>query len=531
MVGMALICLAVMFVSVSAFGVSDPVEVEGGLVSGTTVGPEDHVRAYKGVPYAAPPVADLRWRAPQPVVAWTGVRDCSRFAPICMQPPYPPVYAIFKEPPHEQSEDCLYLNIWTAARTRDERRPVMVWIHGGALCRGSGVNPVYDGSALARKGVVAVTINYRLGPFGYFGHPELSRESDHDSSGNYGLLDQIAALKWVQRNIASFGGNPDCVTIFGESAGSWSVSYLMASPLAKGLFHRAIGQSGARFGPMPYLRQDRPDIPSAESTGILLAAAIAGSEKNVSIDALRKKTAQEVLHGFQKTVQGRNGIVLANVDGWALPDEVYTMFAQARHNDVPVLLGLNADEGSALFGPFAPATTEEYRQYAKLHYGEFADEFLEIYPPDRQGGVKEAYLDSTREEWFTWDMRTWARMVTAAGSKAYMYYFTRVPPIPESDKYGAHHAAEMAYVFNNLDAVPGLTPETERQLADTISSYWINFAGTGDPNGEGMPVWPVYETDTDCYLELGDKIRPGRHLLKKERDFFEKFFAARRHGR
>src|SRR5215470_6504541 len=245
-----------------ALTANDTVRVEGGLISGSVV---DGVRSYKGIPFAAPPVGELRWKAPQPVAAWEGVRECNDFGPDCPQAPYPQS-SIYYSAPRKQSEDCLYLNVWTAAKA-GEKRPVMVWIHGGALTRGSGATRAYDGTALAKKGVVLVTINYRLGPFGYLAHPELTAESSNHSSGNYGALDQIAALKWVQKNIAAFGGDPGRVTIFGESAGSWSVNVLVASPLARGLFHRAIGESGAQFA-----RNAR--LGEAEKGGVALAAAV-----------------------------------------------------------------------------------------------------------------------------------------------------------------------------------------------------------------------------------------------------------------
>src|SRR5215472_12051715 len=234
---------------------SDTIKVDGGQISGTTT---DGVHSFKGIPFAAPPVGSLRWKAPQPVVPWNGVRACDTFGPECPQAPYPQA-SMYYSPPAKQSEDCLYLNVWTTAKPGD-KLPVMVWIHGGALTRGSGAHAVYDGSALAKKGVVLVTINYRLGPLGYLAHPELSAESPQRSSGNYGVLDQIAALKWVQKNIAAFGGDPGLVTIFGESAGSWSVNTLVASPLARGLFHRAVGESGGQFGPGAYLKEDKLNV-------------------------------------------------------------------------------------------------------------------------------------------------------------------------------------------------------------------------------------------------------------------------------
>src|SRR5712692_3182942 len=272
---------AFVFAALPLVAIDDPVRVDGGLIAGS-VGKNSDVRVYKGVPFAAPPVGDRRWKSPKPAAAWEGVRKATEFSAICYQTPYPKNSIYYREP-EPLSEDCLYLNVWTAAKSAKERRPVMVWIHGGALTRGSGSVPTYDGEALARKGAVVVTINYRLGLFGFFAHPELTKESDRNSSGNYGLLDQIAALEWVQKNIAAFGGDPKRVTIFGESAGSWSVNYLMATPLAKGLFHRAIGESGGAFGVMKKLAD-------VEQSGTKFAASVGAD----SLAALRAKSAEDL---------------------------------------------------------------------------------------------------------------------------------------------------------------------------------------------------------------------------------------------
>src|SRR6266404_3557411 len=359
-------------VSGLAFAANDAIKVDGGLISGTTA---DGLGSFKGIPFAAPPVGDLRWKAPQPVVAWEGVRQCDSFGPECPQAPYP-AGSMYASPPQKQSEDCLYLNVWTAARS-GEKRPVMVWIHGGALTRGSGANRVYDGTAFAKKGVVLVTINYRLGPLGYLAHPELTSESPRHSSGNYGVLDQIAALKWVQTNIAVFGGDAKNVTIFGESAGSWSVNTLVATPLAKGLFHRAIGESGGSFGPMPYLKEDRNKIASAEKVGVAFAKA-AGAD---SIKALRELPAEKIVDVFNNDAEGKKFRTQPCVDGWVLPDEIRNIFARNTHNDVPVIVGSNANEMTPLTTPDSvPKTMEDYRKRVSMQYGEMIKEFDAVYP-------------------------------------------------------------------------------------------------------------------------------------------------------
>jgi len=494
---------------------NDTIKVEGGLISGTAA---DGVRSYKGIPFAAPPVGDLRWKAPQPVVAWEGVRPCDSFGPECPQAPYP-AGSIYARPPEKQSEDCLYLNVWTAARAAD-KRPVMVWIHGGALTRGSGANPVYDGTALAKKGVVLVTINYRLGPLGYLAHPELTGESPQHASGNYGVLDQIAALKWVQKNIAAFGGDPTRVTIFGESAGSWSVNVLVASPLARGLFHRAIGESGASFNRMAYLKEDRNGLASAEKIGSAFARA-AGAD---SLKTLRAVPADKLIEVFNNDPEGKKFRTQPNVDGWALPDEIRSLFAQARQNDVPVIVGSNANEMTTLTPPDSlPKTLAEYRKRQASQYGEALKEFDAAYPVNNEAEVRAAYLSSLRDLAFTLPMRTWARMTATGHARAYLYFFSHAPPNPNSKMLGAYHAAEIAYVFNNLRRLNRPVEDGDDQLAEAMSSYWVNFATTGDPNGKGLPKWTAYERTAEPYMDFGDAVQLRNHLLKEQLDFLEQF--------
>ncbi|HKC86612.1 MAG TPA: carboxylesterase/lipase family protein [Blastocatellia bacterium] len=498
-----------------ALTANDTVRVEGGLISGSVV---DGVRSYKGIPFAAPPVGELRWKAPQPVAAWEGVRECNDFGPDCPQAPYPQS-SLYYSAPRKQSEDCLYLNVWTAAKA-GEKRPVMVWIHGGALTRGSGATRSYDGTALAKKGVVLVTVNYRLGPLGYLAHPELTAESPNRSSGNYGALDQIAALKWVQKNIAAFGGDPGRVTIFGESAGSWSVNVLVASPLAKGLFHRAIGQSGGTFGPMAYLKEDREGRASAEKIGEAFAKA-AGAD---SIKALRAQPAEKIVEVFNNDPEGKKFRTQPNVDGWALPDEIRNIFAQGKQNDAPVIVGSNANEMTTLTVPATvPKTTEDYRKRVETQYGAAIKEFDAAYPVKSDADIAAAYLGSLRDVTFTSPMRTWARMTATGRSKAYLYFFSHVPPNPNSKYLGAYHAGEIVYVFNNLNRQNSLLQEADFKLAEMMSNYWVNFATTGDPNGKDLPKWEPYNRETEAYLDFGDAVQLRNHLLKAQLDFVEQF--------
>jgi para-nitrobenzyl esterase len=501
--------LALLFAALPLCAIDDPIRVESGSLNGAA-GSNPEVRVYKGIPFAAPPVGDLRWKGPKPAPVWQGVRAATQFGNACYQTPYPKV-SIYYQEPEPMSEDCLYLNVWTAAKSGSEHRPVMVWIHGGALTRGSGSLPFYDGEALAKKGVVLVTINYRLGMFGFFAHPELTKESDRNASGNYALLDQIAALEWVKKNIAAFGGDPKRVTIFGESAGSWSVNYLMATPLARGLFQRAIGESGGAFGVMKKLAE-------VEETGQKFAA----SHHADSLAALRAKPAEELL---------KSSAALSfppNVDGWLLPEDVYTIFAQGKQNDVPLIAGLNADEAKSLVPWPATGKAATFVEQIRARFGDKTDEALKLYPAGSNEEAMASHYASFRDFVFGWQMRTWVRMQSKTGkSKAFLYYFDRVPPGPDSARYGAFHASEIAYVFDNL-LPPRPWEDADRQLSETMLSYWVNFAATGDPNGKGLTKWPLYKESTDVALEFGDKIVPLPALHKASLDFLDSYFAAER---
>ncbi len=484
---------------------NDVVKTESGSVQGTP-GSNPGVRVYKGIPYAAPPVGELRWKAPKAAAKWEGVKKADNFGTACLQLPYPD-NSPYHEAPEVFGEDCLYLNVWTAAKSAKEHRPVMVWIHGGALTRGSGATPAYNGEHLAQKGVVVVTINYRLGIFGYFAHPELTKESDRNASGNYGFLDQVAALEWVQHNIAAFGGNPKNVTIFGESAGSWSVNVLAASPLTKGLFARAIGESGAQFGALPTLA-------AAEQSGV----AVMKSAGANSIAELRAKPAADVMK-----LRAASGAV---VDGYFLPKDVRTIYAEGKQNDVPLLIGSNADEGTAFAAPNTRA--EGFKNTAKSRFGDLADAYLKIYPASTDAEAAKSSAAAMRDQTFGWQMRTWARLQNQTGkSKVYLYYFSKVPPGEFGVKLGAYHASEIAYVFNNVN---GAT-DSDKKLEDEMSSYWVNFATTGDPNGKALPKWPVYLEKTDLALGLGDKVEPIPALHKDALDFLDAQDAKRRAAR
>ena len=493
-------------VSTLGHAAGDVVAVDGGKVRGTSA---DGVRVFKGIPFAAPPIGALRWKAPQPVVPWKEERRADAFAPQCMQLPYP-AGSPYAGPAQTTSEDCLYLNVWTTAKA-GQKRPVMVWIHGGAWTRGSGSSPTYDGAALAKKGVVLVTTNYRLGIFGFFAHPELSKESPNHVSGNYAILDHIAALQWVQKNIAAFGGDPTRVTIFGESAGSWSVNVLHASPLAKGLFHRAIGESGGQFS-------GNPKLALVENRGVTVASAVGAK----SLQDLRAVPADKLL--AVDTFRSN-----ANADGYVLPEDVVTTFGRHKENVVPVLVGSNANEMTTLSDTSTfPTEMLEFRRQMSVRFPGFLDKFEIAYPVKREADIADAMLRVGRDQTFTLEMRTWARMVAAEGSKAFLYQFTHVPPSPNAKTWGAYHASEIAYVFGTLRNRNWPYTPTDFKLSDEMSSYWVNFATSGDPNGKGLPEWKPYDEKDEAYQELGDTIVTKHHLLKPQLDFLEQAQLKRR---
>jgi para-nitrobenzyl esterase len=534
---------------------SDPlhVEVDGGTVVGAFSGEDEAVLVFRGVPYAAPPLGALRWAPPAPVEAWEGLRPATTPPPACMQIARPE--GSFYGPGAERtSEDCLYLNVWAAADGSGPR-PVLVWIHGGGLRNGWGGNPAYDGEALARRGATVVTINYRLGPFGFFAHPELSAETVLDASGNWGILDQIVALQWVQRNIAAFGGDADRVTVFGESAGSRSVNYLMASPLAQGLFHRAMGESSATFADALLLRDD-PDEPSAEEQGrelarLLLTDADAAAATDAAhaadpevappdgaatgepgstgaIAALRALPADQVLevvkrHGGPRRYQ-------AIVDGWVLPASAWEVFSSGRQANVPLLVGWNADEGTALVGDGGPHDLESYRETVRRTWGEVADELLELYAAQSDDEARAAFLRAYGASGFGWNVRTWARFMENVGSPAYLYYFRRVPPGPESERYGAYHAAEIPYLFGNLERSSRPYDDSDRALSDLMGRYLLNFAASGNPNGGELPEWPPYITEKGATMVFDVEPRVEDHVRAAELELFDRFQKIRRRG-
>lgn len=461
-----LVTLTLTLAAVSLRASSDPptVHTKNGDLSGAVSQASPDVVSFKGIPFAAPPIGDLRWRAPRPAAAWTGVRKADAFGANCMQKlpgrrdPWTEEYMAHGE----ASEDCLFLNVWTPAlssagakakthaNTGSDARPVIVFVHGGGFNEGSGSVAVYDGEALARKGIIVVTVNYRLNIFGFLAHPDLTRESPTHSSGNYGLLDVIAALQWVQQNIAAFGGDRRRVTLAGQSAGAMIASALTASPLAKGLFQRAIIDSN---GALYNANWRMGTLADAEKLGTASFPS--------SLAELRAKSWDELTASTAATTPYRSAAI---IDGVIIPADPAAVIAQGKQNDVPTLTGLNAGDAAA---------DSRERVRTALH------------------------------QWAT------ARAKTSR-TKAYTYYWDHAEPGPDSAKYGAFHTSELPYFFNNLANAAPTRPFTQqdREIADTLSSYWVNFATRGDPNGPGLPVWPAFDPARAETMELGEKLAP-----------------------
>jgi len=488
----AVLPLVILATSAMALAQIPKTQTESGTISGVS---ENGLSVYKGVPFAAPPVGDLRWRPPSPVASWTGTRKADAFAPSCMQDGV----SMPGETPPTVDEDCLYLNIWTPAKSNHAHLPVIVWIYGGGYINGSSSMPLYWGDRLAHKGVIVVTIAYRLGPLGFLAHPELTRESPHHSSGNYGLMDQIAALAWVQKNIAAFGGNPKNVTIAGQSSGSMSVSMLMASPLAKGLFQRAIGESGGLFEPLQLAPKFL--LANAERDGEKYAASLGAT----SLQQLRSLPAA-------KLTGDAGGIVHAVIEPYVLPASPYEAFTAGKQNDVPLLLGSNAEEARALTD-VTNVKAVTFESDLEKSFGQLPPALAAAYPHATNKEAQQARLDLERDLRFGWDMWAWARLQSTTGkSSVYYYSFRQQPPFPAGSVYegwGASHFAELWYVFDHLDQSPWRWTKADRKVAEEMSTYWVNFAKSGNPNGPGLPQWPAFTNADNKVLYIADPITVG----------------------
>jgi para-nitrobenzyl esterase len=485
------------------------VKVESGWIQGTV---QDSLTIYKGIPFAAPPVGELRWRAPQPVKKWEGIKITKEFAPAPIQG---------GKPPSGKSEDCLYLNVWSPAKSDNDKIPVLVWIYGGGFSFGSTAEPGYNGEKLAKKGVVLVSIAYRVGQLGFLAHPELSAENPNRVSGNYGLLDMIAGLQWIQKNIAAFGGDPDKVTIFGESAGAISVSMLCASPMAKGLFHGAISQSGGSFGPTrptTYPGENMKTLTQAENDGKTFVQKAGVS----SIAELRKIDADKLPSGW--------GMVggWPIVDGYVIPDDQHRLYESGKYNDVPVLIGYNSDEGASFSRERTP---EEYFAGVKSRYGKYAEDLIKAYPAGEKTVPKTA-RDLARDAAFGWQTWSWAKLQAKTGkSKVFYYYFDQHPDYPEGSPrfgYGSPHGQDVAYVFMNLDTSNPQTTKSDLEISDGMGIYWTNFAKYGNPNGKGVPMWPAFTNENQVVMYLGPTLHTGMVPSEESLKVLDGYFEWRR---
>ncbi|MGJ7491475.1 carboxylesterase/lipase family protein [Variovorax sp. ZT4R33] len=499
---------------------NDIVAVTGGSVAAA---PESSAstRVFKAIPFAAPPVGALRWAAPAPVVAWTGVRRSDAFSPACHQGNRPAGQpgSLLYQPIDAQSEDCLYLNVWTGAGRATEKRPVMVLLYGGGYQLGAGSQANYNGTGLADKGAVVVTLNYRVGPLGFLAHPALSAESTEKVSGNYALLDAIAALKWVQANVAGFGGDPSNVTLYSESAGSGMASVLLGSPHADKLFHKLVIES---FANLP-AGASNTTLVQAEAAGSIFAANLGAAD----LAALRAKTPQQIM-------AGTGSFVGTIVDGVVAPDQLDRLLVQGKTHDVPLLVGWNADEGTP-YAPFA-TTLAGYNNAASARYGSFADQFKAVYPVSSDADVLAMAYAPLRDNLFAWQPWTLARAHAAQRkAKTFLYHFNRRPAyyptqkFNEQDppaKFGAYHSLEQVYFYNNLDRGLPARPYdvTDRRIADAASSYLVNFARSGNPNGDGLVAWPEFIGPSSPALFIGDSIAPGPVPSRPALDFFDAFY-------
>jgi len=512
-----LLCLWLLGLCLPAGADTPPiVNAPAGKLQGVAAG---GVHVFKGIPYAAPPVGALRWKAPLPAPKWKGTRAATEFGAACIQPKGKPDSIYFWRLP-STSEDCLFLNVWAPAKAR--KAPVFFWIHGGALSGGSSSEPLYDGTRMAERGILVVSINYRMGPLGFLVHPALSAESRRNISGNYGLLDQIEALQWVKKNIASFGGDPGNVTIAGESAGGLSVMYLMSAPGARGLFAKAVAQSAYMISAQE-LRTAGHDAYSGEAIGVWLAGKLGAGD----LAGLRSMDAQQITD-----VAAANGFFpFFVIDGRILPRQVVDVFDRGEQSKVPMLAGFNSGEIRSLrvLAPPVPADAATYEKEIRARYGDQADAFLKLYPA---GNMQESIWATTRDSLYGWTAERLMVKQAAVGVPSYLYLFDHGYPAADDRGMHAFHASELPYVFGNLDRTPLNWPkppdnEAERQLSDAMLEYWVSFAEAGVPSASGQPAWPAYGQDR-AYMIFADRPAPNSHLMPGMYEFNEQIVCRRR---
>ncbi|WP_339915041.1 carboxylesterase family protein [uncultured Brevundimonas sp.] len=494
-------------------GTGPIVRTEAGVLGGVS---DAGINVYRGLPFARPPVGDLRWRDPQPVPAWTGVRSARVFAPACPQTGV----SMPGEPPSPTDEDCLYLNVWAPAGAAAGSLPVIVWIPGGGLTNGSTSIPLYDGAQLARRGAVVVTVAYRLGTLGFLAHPDLTAEAG--GSGNYGLMDQVAALEWVQDNIGAFGGDSRRVTLAGQSAGATSVSILMASPRARGLFQRAIGQSGGMFEPVELA--PRYLLANAEIDGVAYAASLGAQ----TLAQLRALPVERLLG------DGAGRIVHPVIEPRLLPLPPYDAFVAGQQNDVPLLVGFNADEARSL-ADVSGITAMNFAAELERTWGQLPPPLLAPYAFVTDEEARKARLDFERDLRFGWDVRAWARLQATHGrNPVHVYHFSKTPPYPEGSvqqNWGASHFSELWYMFDHLGQQPWAWTAADRATSEAMADYWVSFARDGDPNGGSRPEWPPFTVGDEQVLRIGDSLEAGVLPDTSGLDVFDAVYSSLRQPR
>ena len=513
--------LAMISAALAAIAIAgEQVKIDSGTLEGA-LSSNESVRVFRNVPFAAPPVGNLRWQAPQPVKAWTGVRGAQEFGAHCVQGK---VFGDINGRGKEMSEDCLYLTVWTPAKSSGQPLPVYLWFYGGGFAAGSADEPRYDAESFARRGIVAVNVNYRLGVFGFMAHPELTRESGRQASGNYGLLDQVAALEWVRRNIAAFGGDPNKITIGGESAGSLAVSALMASPLSRDLFQQAVGESGAFFGTVG--GRGMPSLADAEKQGVTLATSVNAK----SLAELRSKSAGELLAAAMKMDHGFAFWPI--VDGYFLPADVESIFARGKQAKIPLLAGWNADEVrmSVTMAKEKP-NAKTFPEQLQKQFKDKAGAALKLYPAATDEQAVQSAGDLASDNFIVYATWQWIEMQTQTHNPVYRFEFDRAVPVPEMMKkmgvksLGSPHASELEYVFDMLSSKKVDWQPEDQKVAETMNGYWANFIKTGDPNGDGLAKWPDFtKTHEVMHLDTVCKARPEQHRDRYE--LFESLEAA-----
>jgi len=518
----------VLGVSFNAVADVSSVSTQSGVFAGNQSEHQRSVTVFKGIAFAAPPVRDLRWRPPAPPIPFAGVHHADRTGPACWQVQNSDD-TLYARGNLERSEDCLYLNVFTGASDSTDSLPVMVWFHGGGNTAGHGGPLIFDGANLAARGAVIVTANYRLGSLGFFSHPGLTAESAQHSSGNYGLLDQLAALEWVRDNIRGFGGDPDRVTIFGQSAGGTDVCLLMSSPLSEGLIHGVIGQSPGCIKLDTGLEQGH-----AMGEAFASRLGVEGASGEV-ISELRSLDAEAVI-----STPGVGGSTI--IDGWVIPDRPYDLLSSGQQNRIPIMVGGLANEYHGLSHTAPEIDEQELDQFLQANFGNAAGDIKANYSSSIARSPLDARKDISTDNGFLLSSRMWARLVAERGDNAFVYFFSRPTPAfrlyiherPDlyddggQRRFGAYHSGELAYVFDNLELVGIGWEDQDRQLSEMLADYWVSFARNGNPNADGLPAWPAYDPATDIVQILDSNVHSAVHPRSRKLDDLERLFLQNR---